>query len=272
MNKKHIINKAYVKKCLSYFLSIVLTVCLIGSAHFVNAENINKTYTVVEDGVTYTITEVSGDGEWNFMITSDDSKDKTAIEISEEEIIVDEYEYSGKNIFGKDKFDKSEEVIDISEFTEEIEDFDNLQAQAISYGSKTTEKIKKKFWYSYGNTGSKTYLKIGHTASYQIRTDNLSSSKEAKCNQYVNAIKKCNSSYLKALAAAGGSSAILGIAAGLVLANIALPPTVIITLAIAVVGGGSGMVAMINYLIDASEYYQTAKERYNIIKTYGTKL
>ena len=118
----------------------------------------------------------------------------------------------------------------------------------------------------------KTYLKIGCKATYRIRTDNLADNKEKKCDSYVNAIKKCNSSYYKALAYSGGSGALFGIIIGLVAANVAFPPSVIVTIVIAAVGGSGGVTECVLSLISCHDYYKDAADIYITIRTYGTKI
>lgn len=64
----------------------------------------------------------------------------------------------------------------------------------------------------------------------------------------------------------------LGIICGLVVANIALPPTVIATIVVAAIGGSGSIIACINACIDSYGYYCDAKDIYITIRTYGAKL
>lgn len=159
---------------------------------------------------------------------------------------------------------------------EELEQnkINDVWAQAISYSSKTKSAKWKDttYWYQMGNSGKKTYLKIGCKAAYKIRTDNLSNAKEKKCDAYRSAVKTSKSYEKKALAyaTAAGISGTTIIA--LVLANAAFPPATIITIVFGVLGGGATVYNAINYTVDSFEKWQDAKDYYNTIKSYGTKL
>lgn len=236
------------------------------------AKGIVQVTKVLENGVTYTITQLSDSDGYDFIVTTDDSKDKVEVNFHDDSLIIKEFDYEGKSLLGKEQYDISKDVIDISDHIGNVENTEDASAQAkINYGGKTTVTWDK-HWYCYGSEPGKSYMKIGHTATYRIRTDTLSSKKEKKCDNFANAIKKSNSHYNKALAYAGGSGVLLGIAAGLVAANIAFPPSVIVTIVLSAVGGGGSVVCMTNSLIDSYDYYKDCKDLYAVIKGYGTKL
>lgn len=270
--KKKIKSKGIRSKIVSLILVIAL---LFGFSDpyslTTQAKGVSNVITVEDNGIIYTITQLATNDGRDFIVTTDDTKDKVEISIYDNEIEITEYEYDGKNFFGKEKYDVSEETIDISGYIEDAENMAEVSAQAISYGSKTTETWGK-HWYCYGSNGSKSYIKIGQTATYQIRTDTLVSAKETKCDNYAKAIKASNSSYAKAVAYAGGSSFLIGFAVGLIIGNAAFPPSIIVTLIIAAVGGGTSIVNMSNCLIDSYSYYKDCKDLYAVIKGYGTKL
>lgn len=270
--KKKTKSKGFKLKAVSFILVVALLFSLINSYSMTTeAKSNSNVYTVVDDGITYTIEQLSSSDGNSFIVTSNDNKDKAEVNISNNELEIKEYEYEGKNFFGKEIYDISEETIDISNHIENAEDMEGVSAQSISYGTKTKVEWGK-HWYRYGSDGFKSYMKIGHTATYRIRTDKLSSSRETKCDNYANAIKKSNKSYTKAQAFAAGSGVLIGVAAGLVAANIVFPPSVIVTIVVASVGGGGSVIKMVDCLIDSYSYYLDCKDLYAVIKGYGTKL
>ena len=99
----------------------------------------------------------------------------------------------------------------------------------------------------------------------------MPSKKESNCTKYTNSIKKCNSSYNKAKATVFSSKLFVAISA-LVVANIAFPPSVIVTIVCAVLGAAGFVATTIYHLIDSYDYYSDAKDIYTIIRTYGKKL
>ena len=115
-------------------------------------------------------------------------------------------------------------------------------------------------------------MKIGCKATYRIRTDNLSSTKDKKCDKYISAVKSSKSYENKALAYASGTgitgSAVIAIA----LANATLPPTALISVVSLTLGGGATIYKAVTYAIDSYEKWQDARDYYNTIKAYGTKL
>lgn len=156
-----------------------------------------------------------------------------------------------------------------------LTDENNVEAQKINYNSKTKTLYnwnKNPYYYQSGSSKEKTYLKIGCKANYRIRTDNLSDKKAKKCNAYKSAIKKSNSYYQKGTAYLAGSSVTLGVVLGLVVANVAFPPSVIATMAVGALGGGSAVYKGASALANSQEKFCDAKDYYAIIKTYGKKL
>lgn len=251
---------------LAMLIAIVISFNTVGNAYAYNCGLERKVICVEVDGVKYTVSSYEVNGEPCVEVRTDESKDYYTYKMKDESIEYQTHTYNNR-LFGKNYSTKSE-IIDTSEY---VEDTSMAQSQAVSYGSKVKIKYGD-VWYQVGSEGSKTYLKIGWEASYRIRTDNLASAKETKCENYQKAIRNANKCYNKALAAVGGSSACLAIIVGLVVANVTFPPTVIVTIVVAALGGSGGMVAAANYAIDAEDYRKEAEDLYIVIRTYGTKL
>ena len=215
------------------------------------------------------VTEIYEDGDITYAKTySEDMQQMSIISYDGEIINSDSYVYNSE--IGEYEKQHLELVCE-----EDVTGSGNkVWAQAISYSSKTKSAEWKDttYWYQMGNNGKKTYLKIGCKAKYNIRTDNLSSAKEKKCDAYRSAVKTSRSYEKKALAyaAAAGVSGTTIIA--LVLANAAFPPSTIIIIVFGVLGGGATVYNAINYTVDSFEKWQDAKDYYDTIKSYGTKL
>lgn len=158
--------------------------------------------------------------------------------------------------------------------TAPLTDENNIEAQKIKYNSKTKciWNQKNSYYYQSGSNKEKTYLKIGCKANYRIRTDNLSDKKEKKCNAYQSAIKKSNSYYRKGYAYLMGTGIPVGMVIGLVAANVAFPPSVIVSIVVATVGGGATVYKSVTAFANSKEKYCDAKDYYAVIKTYGKKL
>lgn len=247
-------------------LALVLS---LGFSHIpANAMGTTNEQTLEVDGVIYYISSCEQDGENIVEVRTSNNDDYYTYKVDVQNQTI---EYQTHNFQSEGNYETITEIIDTSVYAENIEDNSTqVSPLAIGYGSKVECKMGD-YWYQSGSEGTKTYLKIGCKATYLIRTDNLSDAKYDKCESYKSNIRKCNSSYNKALAAVGGSSAILGTIIGIVLANIAFPPSVIITAVVAVFGSGAGYVAAANYAIDAQEYKDIAADIYITIRTYGTK-
>ena len=115
-------------------------------------------------------------------------------------------------------------------------------------------------------------MKIGCKATYRIRTDNLSDAKEKKCDAYISAVKVSRTYEKKALAYASAAGVSGTVIIALVLANATFPPATIVTIVFSILGGGATIHNAINYTIDSFEKWQDAKDYYNTIKSYGTKI
>lgn len=258
--------------------SIIVLVLVFGnvSAVFADSGTIGQTYTATENGITYFIQQTQSRDKTSVSIKSSNSKDYRTYTVDKKSqtLTTVEYDYQGTGFLGAQKYHSTSNSFDCSNY--DAASIDSVQLQAISYDSTVTDKLHKKYSYTYGSEGAKSYLKIKCVATYLIRTDNLSQTKDDNCDDYSNYILQCNSAYKKfeVASAAGGFATgfIIGILIGVVAVNIAFPPSLIVTLAIALVGTFTGITTAIYYLIDAEEYYNKAKNKYVTIRTYGTKL
>lgn len=257
--------KKKILKTIKSLLALTLVLCL-GFSHIpVHAMENTDEYTFTTDGVTYYMNSHQEDKKNIIELRTSDNSDFYTYIVDVENQTIECQTYQLNDAGSYDVFSK---LIDTSVYSNNLDS--QVSPLAIGYGSKVECKMGD-YWYQSGSEGSKTYLKIGCKATYLIRTDNLSDAKYDRCESYKSNIRSCNSSYNKALAAVGGSSAVLGTIIGLVIANIAFPPSVIITAVISVFGSGAGYVAAANYAIDAQEYKDTAADIYITIRTYGTK-
>ena len=224
---------------------------------------------ITEYNNTKYVTEIYEDGDITYVKTYSEDKQLMSIVTYDGEMInSDSYVYN----FETDEYEKQH--LEIVCEDNDAAGTNEVWAQAVSYNSKTKSAEWKDttYWYQTGNNGKKTYLKIGCKASYRIRTDNLSSAKEKKCNAYKSAVKTSRSYEKKALAYAAAAGVSGATIIALVLANAAFPPSTIITIVFGVLGGSATVYNAINYTIDSFEKWQDAKDYYGIIKSYGTKL
>lgn len=231
-------------------------------------ENAKKITTSKAPDTSYII-EVYDNGSKKVIQTySDDGSHMSIMELDKDTIDINTYTYKNKN----GKFINR----DIKFTYTDSETRGAFISQAIKYGKKKTSATwkKKKFWYSNGSNGKKTYLKIGQKASYRIRTDNLSNKKDKKCESYKSAVKKSSSYWLKGSAEIAGTNFSIGVIVGLIVANTAFPPSVIVDVVLAAIGGGSISLAVsgVKNLVNSYEKWEDAEDNYVIIRNYGTKL
>ena len=96
----------------------------------------------------------------------------------------------------------------------------------------------------------------------------LKSSKKSTCDKYTSSIDTSANYYAKACVYSAASGVGIGVIAGLVAANIAFPPSVIITIVVAACGAGSSIIACVNALIDSNTYSNQAKNYFASVVTY----
>lgn len=256
-----------IKKIMSMFLAVAIMIV----TSFGGVRDVKKCFaatvkTIESNGVKYQVTySISGN---NYDITTENLSTKATanvdlnIKTKKGTITNTTYASNGKAVIVRTDYDGNSIV--------------EKASSDISYDRKVEIDMDRHYYYRNGTKGKKIYLKIGRKSdSYKIRTDNLSSGKKKNCKSYQNYIVNGQSDMNKGFlncAAAGVSSALI---IALVLANIAFPPSVIVDIVLAVIGGG-GFVATItkaiNNFISAYNKQQKAANVYNTIKTYGTKL
>lgn len=265
------------KRILPILLIVVMLFCSMG-ATFVDRETIGRRYTVTENGITYYIQSTYSKNKTRIIINTSQDRDYTEIGIDKLNNTVTStyHDYKGRGFFGAPQYRETRRSIDCSELNDQSTD--SVLLQSISYGSKNTEQLYYKYSYWYGSESTKTYLKIKCSATYQIRTDNLSTTKKDNCNAYTSAIKKINSSIatVRAYAALAGIGTTLLL--GVVAVCIIFPPATIVAAVIAAVGGATagGVGVLVKSAVDAAlvafDKYNDVKDLYITIRSYGVKL
>ena len=103
----------YKKKIKTKAISFVLVVALLFSISSplcsleTEAKSIVQVTKVLENGVTYTITQLSDSDGYDFIVTTDDSKDKVEVNFHDDSLIIKEFDYEGKSLLGKEQYDIS---------------------------------------------------------------------------------------------------------------------------------------------------------------------
>ncbi|MGN0383752.1 MAG: hypothetical protein ACI4DS_05730, partial [Eubacterium sp.] len=212
--------------------------------------NISTTVqTIVENGVEYTITTRKSGDETKTTIEYGEKKIETKLQ--DGIVTATEYEYTGTNFFGKDKFEvtRSKEIY-IDKATQASED---VKAQ-YSWNSKTYTPADwgSRYWYQYGTSSyNNAYLQIGCKASYRLKYYKLSGDKQGECKSLTNEIKSCKKNY--DLGSAGLNAGTLAVIVGLIIfdcVTIEIPVGVIVTAIVAVVGGYTASIKLL-----VSSYY-----------------
>ena len=266
-----------IKRFTAIVLAVVISVGGMETSHYsANSMNVvmakSKTMTQTVKGHKIKTT-VKDSGARTVLVIKKKNKrkiSKISINANKTKITVVKFKYKKNKKTGKVICKKDKNTYNLSNTS-------NMTTQKISYDSKTKEWwtfdtwFTYPYWYAYGNEGSKTYLKVGCKASYQIRTDNLAADKVKNCNKYTNYIDKCNKELLEASVAAGGISisTLVIVVAG---ASTVAPEIVgaVIAAALAIDAGSAWECA--TSMINAYDYYKKAKNKYTVVKSYGTKL
>ncbi|MBD5089076.1 MAG: hypothetical protein HDT30_09765 [Clostridiales bacterium] len=225
--------------------------------------------TIVENGEKYFVETYCENGVEYVKAYSEDMKNVSVIAIDGDMINAELYSKENSKVYEKNTV---EIMVD-----EEIADNKNtVQAQSISYSQAVKIQIRGKYYYQSGieKTGkkTKTYLKIGCNYNYRIRTDNLSDAKDKKVEAYKTSIKKSNSYNTKGYGYLVGTGISATVILALIIANATFPPSVIISIVVAAVGGGATVYKAIECYVDSYEYYLDAKDYYDTIKAYGTRI
>jgi hypothetical protein len=124
-----------------------------------------------------------------------------------------------------------------------------------------------KYWYQEGTDKKKDYLKIGCSATYTIRTDNLSSRRQAKCDLYVSDIKNSNKHYTNIISSGVkvSSTMLTAIALAVMLAPATLGVSTVVSIVLSLI---SGVATAVSKYTQAMFYAYDAKETYGVIKKY----
>lgn len=234
-------------------------------------QDIIDTQVSKEDGVKYFVETYVEDGVKYVKAYSEDMKYVSLTTIEDDNNVTSEvYTKSDDSVYEKNTL----------EISVEEKETQTVTAQDVIYnGTVVRTRIRGKYYYQEGygydskkkKKNGKSYLKIGCNYHYQLRTDNLSTSKQDKVLAYKSSIRKSNSCAYKAEAVLVGSGVSFTVLAALVWANILCPATVIVDICIAAFGGGV-IVTAAYYIIDSFDYVDDAHDYYEIIKYYGTKL
>jgi hypothetical protein len=252
-------------RLLAIVLAFVITFSTVAPISRVNAKTYDspeQTYIVEENGVKYTIYVYRNTNGTKITIHRNDSRDFVVEEISNdgEKIKVAKYKYEN------DSFNASEQIYEKSK-VQNLEEYNENptthKVKGIDYNNKNYGGFgSDKYYYQYGYNGKKTYCKVGDgNTSNSIRIDN-SSVNEKKCDAYADCLDNSRACYHKACVYAAASGLGIGIILGIVLANITLPATVIGTIVVAAVGGGSSIVECVNSLVDSYSYSTKAKNQF----------
>jgi len=256
------------RKILSFIIALVLFIQT-STMNCYASELTNNKIVCDVDGVTYVIESIQDNTDDRVIKVTNNVDEKEAfIRYNPQNSTVCTQTYERGNAL------LSSVSYEINGNQTDTEDFSSM-SRAISYASvvKTPSDIgKNRYWYCTGSDGKKQYTKIGCIATYKIRTDTLNSANKALVKEYRDAVRSCKSNYNKADAALIGTGVGAGVIVGMIICNISFPPSVIVSIIVAAVGGGGSIILGINYLIDSYNDYQVVKDTYAVIKGLGTKL
>lgn len=259
------------RRVVSLMLAFAFILITVGRTAIVaNADDNYGTVVYDENGTKYVIKTFVYDDCRKVVTTNCDSKDKIEFVVDNdyEELIITNYDYQGKNIFGIDKYTTEENSVQICC---DEDDNDNITSQ-YSWGKKRYEKWSKKdrFWYQLGASDyGNDYMQIGCKAKYRIKYWDLSSKKQDKCDKYVSAIKSCNRNLAMAEAEAGGAGVLEAIVIAIGITAATCPPATIVPIVIGIVGGCS---LAVKDCYDAYCDYRDIEDLYAVIKKYGYEI
>lgn len=265
-------------------ITVFSVVSVVADTKNIYAATNEEIQTVTENGIEYTVkTEESLDGKV-ITVTQSNNDTKTVIEINDEEIISTQYIDQGDNTFDKEtvEIQLNEEAasVTMNEGIEAMESADAIATAAttsssIKWNSTVKEKYKKKYWYRTGHNSSndRDYLRIGCTAKYQLRTDNMTTYRVSQCNKYKSAINSVNTKYNKFSTYFSGTGISATAALALLVANVLYPASTLITI---IMGAASGLTLTaatnaVDKFIEMKGKYEVVKDQYETIKACGTK-
>ena len=257
------------KKILSLVLVAILTINIATPSTSVEASQKGNTVTKTVDGIKYRIEKTVKNGVNHVKVYKGNSQNYCELYLSKDkkQLVRKEYDYNGKTIRGKKSYDVNTKKIDLDI---SIKAYSAVMAQGISWNKKTYEHWKYDYWYKKGNNGSKVYFQIGCVAKYQIRVDNNKKNKKI-LEKYASKIKSCNKNYALAKAAEAGTGIGVGFVVALVIANAAFPPSVIVDVVVALLGGGT-VTALVNYTVKSYCDYEDIKDIYVDARACGKKI
>ena len=252
------------KKILTLVLVAILTINLTTPSTSVDASQKGNTVTKTVDGIKYRIEKSVKNGVNHVKVYKGDSQNYCELYLSKDkkQLVKKEYCFNGKK-----SYNVNAKKIDLGIYKQA---YSSVTSQGINWNKKTYEKLKKNYWYKKGNNGSKVYYQIGCVAKYQIRVDNNKKNKKI-LEKYASKIKSCNKNYALAKAAEAGTGIGVGVVVGLVIANAAFPPSVIIDVVVALLGGGS-FTAMVTYVVKAYGDYSDIKDIYVDARACGKEI
>lgn len=261
--------KAIMKRALAIVLVAVMAINFSISAINAEASERGTFVTKTVDGVEYKIHTFIDNGINHVQVYKGDSQDYYEVYLSndKEQLVQEEYDYKGENFWGQEDYNVDIQVMDLVNSDESNGD---VTAQGISWNGKTYDHWKKDYWYKKGNDGSKVYFQIGSVATYQIRVDNNSNNKRT-LEKFASAIKSCNQNQALATAAAAGTGVSMGVVMGLVIANAAFPPTIIVDIVVGILGGGA-VSSLVKYSVNAYSDYKDIEDIYIDARACGTKI
>lgn len=256
-----------IKKLRIRVLPIILIIVILLSSMGAAFAKPIKTYSATANGITYTVQTWKSGNKEHITVRTDKDPDylELIVNTTNKTINKENYDYKGKGLFGERKYDKKSETIDCSVY--ENPDANNVSLQSITWQKKYYESWKNDYWYMRGTDISKTYIRIGCVATYEIRRDTLTDYNNTQIDTYTSAILASRAAMNKAIAADG--LGILACVAGIVACMIFMPIGLIIAAVVGACGGGAELVY---FLVDSYNQYEIAKDQYGAIKALGRKL
>ncbi len=261
--------KEFIRKTFTVLLAVAIIINFANSAIYAEALGKESVVTKTVNGVEYKIYTYVKNGINHVKVYAGDTQDYCEFYLSnkKEQLVREEYDYKGRTFFGVKDYDTNIQVIDLDNSDKVNCD---VIAQGITWNKKTYEHWNNDYWYKKGNSGSKVYYQIGCVAKYRIRVDNSKKNKKT-LDKYASKIKSCNKNYALALAASAGTGIGLGTVVGLVIANGAFPPSIMVDVVVAILGGGT-VASLVKCTVNAYCDYKDIKDIYIDARACGSKI
>lgn len=148
-------------------------------------------------------------------------------------------------------------------------------ATNVRYGAKTYSKYDDRYYYSWGATGTRDFVKIGCNLNYEICYNYLSDLRKDNVQKYIAYINESNGHYDAAVAAVGAEivSAIVGMGGAAIALSVLAPEALIVSLiALGFTGVLSSATVAIAEVVASKNDFDKAKDMYEVIKLYGTQI